>query len=276
MILKPEYLMVFAVLMAYLVEELLLFLILPMLANNGAVRKNYRQDDVPVAAGLAFPAVVMVCFAAIYLSGAYGGTSYNLYLMAIITMSFLGFVDDMLGQRDTLGLKGHLSKLILERQLTTGGLKALGGVLVAAYVSLFYSKSIPEFVLNAMLIGLFTNSMNLFDLRPGRCVKAFLVVFIALFFTVKTDLLIFVPLFGAVVAYFRYDLKALVMMGDTGSNVLGVTLGIMAVYGLGLWARLSLLVVLIVLHIYTEKYSLTKTIEKYKVLNALDRLGRGD
>ncbi|MGE5405062.1 MAG: hypothetical protein ACM3PP_08985 [Candidatus Saccharibacteria bacterium] len=274
--LKPEYLMVLAVIMAFLIEELLLYLILPMLTNNGAVRKNYRQDDVPVAAGLTFPATVMVCLAAIYLSGAYKETPYNLYLVAIITMSFLGFVDDMLGQRDTLGLKGHFSKLLFEHQLTTGGLKALGGSLVAGYVALFYSKSIPEFILNAVLIGLFTNSMNLFDLRPGRCVKAFLIVFIPLIFTIKTDLLIFIPLLGAVLAYFRYDLRALVMMGDTGSNVLGVTLGIMAVYGLGMWPRLALLAVLVVLHIYTEKYSLTKTIEKYKALNAIDRLGRGD
>ena len=64
------------------------------------------------------------------------------------------------------------------------------------------------------------------------------------------------------------------MMGDTGSNVLGISIGILMVMGYTFKVRVSWLVFLVLIHILTEKFSLTKIIEKNKVLNFIDKLGR--
>ena len=64
------------------------------------------------------------------------------------------------------------------------------------------------------------------------------------------------------------------MMGDAGSNVLGISIGIFMAFGYSMNVKIGWLVFLVLIHILTEKYSLTKIIEKNKVLNFLDRLGR--
>lgn len=273
---EPIYMAFFILIFAVLFQELLMYLVLPMLANSGALRLNYREEQIPVAGGITFPMTVLFCWVILRLAGFMGSDGYDLYLDGILGMAFLGFIDDMLGQRDSLGFRGHFKRLLMERQLTTGALKAIGGGVIAIFISIFCSDGLGELVVNILVIALFTNSMNLFDLRPGRCVKAFLLIFIPLIIFARVDYLIFVPILGAVLAYFRYDLRARVMMGDSGSNVLGITLGMMAAFGLGLPAKLVILALLIALHIYTEKYSLTKTIEKYRFLREFDRLGRGD
>lgn len=271
---ETKYLALFVILLALLLEEVLLQLVLPMLTANGAVRHNFRFQEIPVAAGLTFPVVILFSFIMIQLSAPLT-KSFDIYLVAVMAMALLGFVDDMLGQRDTLGFKGHFKSLLLERQLTTGALKALGGGLVAAYAALFFSQTIWEFLVNLIVIALFTNSMNLFDLRPGRCIKVFLLIFLPLIYFAGTTYLIFLPLLGAVLVYFPYDLKAKAMMGDTGSNVLGVTLGLLTVFSYDMTAKTIVAALLILLHLFTERFSITKIIDGNRVLNYLDRLGRG-
>jgi len=272
----PGYLAAFVLIVAFLLETIGVHMILPMLANYGALRENYRGDLIPVAGGITFPITILLCYILVQLSDGYTGNSFNLYLLAVMGMALLGLVDDMLGQRDSLGFRGHFGRLFKKGELTTGALKALGGGIIAVYVSLFYSRSLGEFLVNVLVIALFTNCMNLFDLRPGRCIKAFALFFLPMLAYSDSYFILFIPIAGAVLAYFPYDVKARVMMGDTGSNVLGVTLGIMAVYGLELPTRLMLLVGLILLHIFTERYSLSKIIDNNRFLRWLDRLGRGD
>ena len=128
-----------------------------------------------------------------------------------------------------------------------------------------------------MIIALFTNLLNLLDLRPGRAIKGFLffLLLIAILGLGDIDWLLLAPLLGAVLYYLLIDLRAGAMMGDAGSNVLGLTLGYLCVISLGLLPRLFILLGLLTMHWYTEKYSLSQTIEKVKVLKLLDELGRG-
>ena len=77
-----------------------------------------------------------------------------------------------------------------------------------------------------------------------------------------------------VLAYFNTDLKARGMMGDTGSNVLGISIGVLMALGYGIKVRVAWLVFLVLMHLITEKFSLTKIIEKNKVLKFIDDLGR--
>ncbi|HQE06418.1 MAG TPA: glycosyltransferase, partial [Tepidanaerobacteraceae bacterium] len=136
-----------------------------------------------------------------------------------------------------------------------------------------------EVIVNTLIIALFTNFFNLLDLRPGRAIKVYIIIFLAILAALnlaeKTDILLtFVPLLGFVVGYLPYDLKASSMMGDAGSNVLGISVGLLVVLSLSWHIRIAVLAFLIGIHFFTEKYSLTKLIEKNSLLNYLDNLGR--
>ena len=192
----------------------------------------------------------------------------------MMAMFFAGALDDLIGNRSVSGLKGHF-KSLFKGKLTTGGFKALFGGFVGLIISVCISKNIADIIVNTLVIALSTNLMNLFDLRPGRAIKVYLVIMIAIFFTL-TGYVQILPLLilPNVLAYFNYDLKAKAMMGDTGSNVLGISIGILMVMGYTFKVRVSWLVFLVLIHILTEKFSLTKIIEKNKVLNFIDKLGR--
>ncbi|WP_242848775.1 hypothetical protein [Syntrophomonas palmitatica] len=257
-----------------LVEVIVLHFLMGMLERSGAVRANYLGVDIPVSAGMSFPITIIVVFILFALFSCYQ-PRYHVFIFGLTAISFLGFIDDMLGRRDTLGFKGHIGELLRGR-MTTGGLKATGGFIIAFFIAFFSSHGMLSILLNTLLIALFTNLLNLFDLRPGRAVKAYLFFLLVILLSAhfQIDYLIYVPLLGAVLWYFRYDLKARVMMGDAGSNVLGLALGYYAMIALPLSMRIGMLVFLIAIHIYTEKYSLTSTIEKVSFLKWLDNLGR--
>ncbi|MGI6554063.1 MAG: hypothetical protein ACOX2P_01370 [Bacillota bacterium] len=63
------------------------------------------------------------------------------------------------------------------------------------------------------------------------------------------------------------------MLGDTGSNVMGIILGIVSVLLLPILVKSIILGMLVLLHIYTEKYSLTETIQKITFLRRIDEWG---
>jgi UDP-N-acetylmuramyl pentapeptide phosphotransferase/UDP-N-acetylglucosamine-1-phosphate transferase len=64
------------------------------------------------------------------------------------------------------------------------------------------------------------------------------------------------------------------MMGDTGSNALGLALGLTMVWGLPFTGKLLGLSILVAIHIVAEIYSISKLIEQSPVLRLLDKLGR--
>jgi UDP-N-acetylmuramyl pentapeptide phosphotransferase/UDP-N-acetylglucosamine-1-phosphate transferase len=103
----------------------------------------------------------------------------------------------------------------------------------------------------------------------------FVLLLIAAFGLTEADYLLLIPLLGTVLCYLPVDVKARAMMGDAGSNVLGLALGMYAAAWLSLPVRIGFLLFLIAMHLYTEKYSLTAKIESNKLLKAIDQLGRG-
>jgi len=269
-----------AMLVGAVVEGVALYFLLNMLLASGAVRKNYRGNDIPVSVGISFPVSLILVFLFYALIKRYD-FSFHIYLIGIISICFLGFIDDMLGQRDTLGFKGHFGALF-KGKLTTGGFKALGGGIIAFFLALSLSGLEPswkgwvDILLNTLIIALFTNMLNLLDLRPGRAIKGYLffLLLIILMAVGRVNWLLITPLLGIILVYFPVDLKARAMMGDSGSNVLGLTLGYYSIVFLSLPYRVAVLLFLIAMHIYTEKFSLTKTIEQVPLLRAIDQAGR--
>ncbi len=269
-----------AMLVGAIAEGVILYFLLNMLLESGAIRKNYLGNDIPVSVGISFPVSLILVFLFYALIQRYD-FSFHIYLIGIISICFLGFIDDMLGQRDTLGFKGHFGALF-KGKLTTGGFKALGGGIIAFFIALSVSgleslwNGWIDILLNTLIIALFTNMLNLLDLRPGRAIKGYLFFLFLIIFMAggRVNWLLIAPLLGVILVYFPVDLKARAMMGDSGSNVLGLTLGYYCVIYLSLPYRLGVLLFLIAMHIYTEKFSLTRTIERVPLLRIIDQAGR--
>lgn len=250
--------------------------IFKMLLKNGSVALNYREETIPVGMGLLFVLVqsILMFTSTIYLIGIDQSIILS-YIICIILIGLIGMIDDFIGEEDIKGFKGHIKSLFKGR-LTTGGLKAVVGLLLAIIFSVFLSNNLIEMIVNVLLVTLFTNIINLFDLRPGRSNKVFLLLSTVLIITaniIDYNFIIYSAM-GIILVYIRYDLKAKSMMGDVGSNALGMTLGTFCVLTQTLNLKLIYLIILIVLHIISEFSSFSKIIKNNKFLNYLDNIGR--
>lgn len=243
-----------------------------MLVQSGIVRQNYMGTMIPVGMGLVFlPYIIINACIATYF---FDEKLVPYYVLGVIAMSLAGVVDDLVGDRSSSGFKGHF-KALFKGTLTTGAFKALFGGAVAFLISLSFTKDIGEIILNTLLIALATNFFNLLDLRPGRALKVYSACCIpVLIFSSELSRLLLGGMLASALAYFWDDIKARTMMGDSGSNVLGASIGIIAAYEFGMWTKIALLTALILVHAVSEKYSITKIIENNRLLNYIDRLGR--
>lgn len=129
---------------------------------------------------------------------------------------------------------------------------------------------------DAALVALSANLANLFDRRPGRVIKVCLGVFAVLALAALADpALAGVALVaGAALGLLRPDLRAELMLGDTGSNPIGAALGLGAVIALPAPVRIGGLVVVLALNLASERVSFTEVIERNRPLRYLDELGR--
>lgn len=260
------------------VEWVMLVLVSPMLERGGASRPNYKGKIIPVAVGITFPLAFLVSFLPYPLLVG-NDQEVLLFLSGASVMSLLGLADDLLGNRDTLGFRGHIGSL-LKGRLTTGGLKLLAGGFLALFVSLYVHQSrwYNEWYLwlvDALVIALFTNFINLLDLRPGRAIKGFLIFLLpVILLAANRNWWLVIPVIAVVLVYFPWDLKARAMMGDAGSNVLGFTLGFLSVYHLSPYGRVLALVFLLAVQTAAERISLSSIIERVPPLRFIDNLGR--
>ncbi|MGQ5711097.1 UDP-N-acetylmuramyl pentapeptide phosphotransferase [Desulforudis sp. DRI-14] len=239
-------------------------------------RLNYRGDPIPMGMGLLFFIVPALSFAITYL--LVDARKFQIFVVVFLlvsaTMCLLGLIDDVFGSRAASGIKGHF-RCLFKGELTTGALKALGG-LVIAFLAAVSTAPLREVFLNTLIIALAANTLNLLDLRPGRAGKGFLLGAGLLAAAAwGNNLLIFLAVVtGTLLVYLPADLRAQAMMGDAGSNVLGATLGLTAVWVLDVPTRVVVLLALVVFHLFTEHYSLTEVIAKNRVLHFIDRIGR--
>lgn len=259
----------------YLITLILRPFFINMLQKSGAVRPNYRQEPIPVGLGLIFIFVYLLI--AFILMQWYSPEDVLSFLVGVLFFALLGLIDDLLGNRGSRGLKGHFGALF-RGELTTGALKALGGGLGALFISILTLKGQPwwEILIAALLIALAANTVNLMDLRPGRAIKVFYLWFFVLLsvYYSRMPLVLLAPLAGALFALAPIDLKAKGMLGDTGANLIGAALGLACAWAMPFTGQLILVVFLLLLHLFTERYSLTQIIEKNPLLRFLDNLGR--
>lgn len=277
----------------------------PVFASEALKRKNYRGKEIWTSCGIVFIMVSLTFWLIVQILGNYRLAGmffrefgYGIYVFSVLVIGFglFGFIDDVAGGEGTRGFKGHLRQ-VFRGGMTTGLLKAFGGFLVALLVAVkvsFYpgisTINVMVWIMNAVLIALTANFFNLLDLRPGRALKVFLpaaalVLGLALRYKYilaepiqETPIPFFVAPMLMIVAValvlFPGDLREKFMIGDAGSNVLGATVGLGLVLGTPPWWRLGILVFVLAITLISEIYSFSAVIERNRVLNYLDMLGR--
>ena len=267
----------------WLAARLLWTLLRPTLTVPNLLRSNWRGEAVPTAVGVVLPLAVVVVEAGRVLAAAAGVGPEELpphrsgVVVAMVGMGLLGLLDDLAGDEDARGFRGHLGELGRGR-LTTGGAKLFAGLAVAvlAVVVVGGEQSLPRLVADAALVALAANLGNLFDRRPGRATKVGVVAFAVLAAaTSAPDSLTGVAVAaGAAAALLLDDLRERLMLGDTGANALGGAVGLGVVAACGPVARTAVLAAVVAMNLASEAVSFGRVIDAVPPLRALDRWGR--
>ncbi len=205
-------------------------------------------------------------------------------MVAALGSGAFGALDDLRGDSSSKGLKGHLSALA-RGEVTTGAIKILGigasGLLAAALADRrrpgapSAAGRVATTVTGGAVVALGANLGNLLDLRPGRALKAGVLVGAPLLLggDDRSGAAVAASL-GASAALLPADLAGETMLGDTGANALGAVLATAFVERSGWRGRVLAAAVLLGLTVASERVSFTKVIESTPVLRDLDRWGR--
>ncbi|GIH42249.1 hypothetical protein Mco01_52490 [Microbispora corallina] len=255
-------------------------------ADEYWTRVNHRGEPVTLLEG---PAFVAGTAAAVALTPGLPLRARAAALLAGAGSGVLGAYDDVTGTSSSKGFKGHLAALA-RGEVTSGAVKILGigaaGLAAAALTPRPPSspavRAVDTLVDGALVAGA-ANLANLFDLRPGRAIKAGALAGAPLLAASlarpggprsrQTAALTGVTL-GAAAALLPEDLGERAMLGDAGANALGALLGLAATARLGRTGRLVALGAVAALTAASEKVSFTKVIAGNPVLNRIDMLGR--
>lgn len=272
-------------LISYILTAVTFSYLVKFTSETGLKKLNYRGETIPSSMGLIFVLLLplIITIGMLLSVKSFAMVNSLLFLFTVIGMGMMGFVDDQLGN-NVKGFRGHLRAFFREKKLTSGGLKLVFGAIIAFTFTVgnalwLKPDKFPWMsIVNFLIICLAANMINLFDLRPGRAGKVFLGTFILILLFSKyleSYISIFLPLLAILLYYLPFDLRAQVMMGDVGSNLLGSSLGIMMVWMLSDLGKIIALIILAGIHILAEKFSFSEIIERYRLLKQLDELGRG-
>jgi len=206
--------------------------------------------------------------AAITVAGA-GGAAFGAY-------------DDLAGSSDRRGFRGHLGAL-RHGEVTTGAVKLAGIGATGMASAALSGGNAADFVINTGLVAGVANLLNLFDLRPGRAIKAAVAASALVLVggplsrsaegTAGPAATAVAPPLAAALALLPEDLDEQAMLGDAGANALGAMIGA-AACRLPRSARVAVLAGTAWLNLVSEKVSFTKVIERTPALRRLDMLGR--
>lgn len=256
------------------------------LADAGLVRENYRGRRVAFPLGAVVGAAALVALAPLAFLDDRADLDLldpelRRWITYVLGVAFLGFLDDSLGQgtrQDTpRGWRGH-ARALASGRLSTGAIKAIGALALAAYVVSGRGLESFEYLADVALLILATNFFNLLDLRPGRAEKALVLLGAGLCLGAWTaEPLELLGIFlGPVLVGAWFTLRERAMLGDTGSALVGAIAGVWLLTTLDETGRLIALAVVAALTLYGEFRSISATVESVPPLRSLDSLGRVD
>lgn len=262
--------------------------LLEALAATNLSRVNYRQRTVVAGLGIALAVGLLAWAGPLALVGelasgsgwpARSGIAMSgpavAAVLAGLAFALLGLLDDLIQDQGHRGFLGHL-RALRHGGLTGGAVKLLGGALVALVVApLAVGLERPWYLMlvGAVVIASSANLANLLDLRPGRCTKVFLPLWVVGCLLDPTAGAWSAGLAGAAAGTFPLDLGERGMLGDAGANALGAVVGVLLVTGPA-WLLWALAVVLLGLQAASERVSFSRVIDGNRWLRAVDRLGR--
>jgi UDP-GlcNAc:undecaprenyl-phosphate GlcNAc-1-phosphate transferase len=220
-------------------------------------RTNHRGSPVSLLSGPAL-AVAALAAARLPLGGA---------ALAGLGAGLFGAYDDAAGGTDAAkGFHGHLGAL--RRGRLTAGVVKVAGIGTAGLLSarVLRPRRPLDILLGGAVVAATANLVNLLDLRPGRALKAGLLLSVAAGQP---------GVAGACVALLPADLAERTMLGDAGANALGAVLGLALVDRLpSRRARAGACAALAGLTAASELVSFSAVIDRTPPLRRLDRLGR--
>jgi UDP-GlcNAc:undecaprenyl-phosphate/decaprenyl-phosphate GlcNAc-1-phosphate transferase len=272
--------------------------VLRTLGEGGHTRLNYRERSLPFPFGVLIVIAALIALIPLALLARLAGAEVfhpellpiALYALGVAT---LGLIDDTLGEDRTdapgavgdapdlparpapRGWRGH-GRATLRGELSTGTLKAVGSLGLALFAMGLEDLSKAGWILAVAVLVLATNAFNLLDLRPGRAIKAFVLLGTGLTLgSLDARPLWSLGLFAApALVAGAYDLRERAMLGDTGANVLGALAGLWLVLTLSQTGQLVALASLIAITLYGELRSISALVERTPGLRALDSWGR--
>ena len=244
-------------------------------------RTNYRGNTVSLTGGIAAAAGTTVAA----LATAAPARTAAAAALATVGAAGFGLVDDRspdpAGAR---GLRGHL-RALARGQITTGTLKLVGipalSLVAAALLERDRSERCAgpvgralDVLTSGALIAGTANLVNLFDLRPGRALKATGAISLPLAVLPGPAGPVAAGTCGVLAAAWADDLAERTMLGDTGANALGALAGT----GLALLpsaaVRAGALTGVVALIGLSEKVSFSAVIDRTALARAVDRWGR--
>ena len=255
------------------------------LTAGGHTRVNYRGRSLPFPFGVLVLAASPIALIALMLlerlasSEVFHPEELPIAVYALGVLA-LGLVDDTLGERHGTrppprGWRGHGAAL-LRGELSTGALKAAGSLGLALFAMSYLPLSNARWLLAAAVLVLATNVFNLLDLRPGRTLKALVLLGAGLLIgSANARPLWALGLFlaPALVAGF-VDLRERAMLGDTGASLLGAVAGLWLVLSLSGTGQVVALALLAAISVYGELRSISELVERTPGLRELDSWGR--
>lgn len=259
----------------YLLQRVLSFLKI----NNNIIT-NYNNIKVYNSSGIFIILNILLFCTFILLNECYIDNQINIsgvvsVVVGVLSTAFTGYMDDTANDIPK-GLKGHFRSL-LSGEFTSGVFKAIVGFFSSLIICIAVGYKNTDLFLNSAIILLSQNFFNLMDLRPGRAIKAYLAFSILVFTFTKVFFLYYVINAGIIISlliYLPYEMKEICMLGDTGSNTLGIVMGIFMSSIVNLKLRLLILSFLVFCHLYAEKKSISSFILNNKALRYIDLMGR--
>ena len=147
-----------------------------LVASGPVRRRNYRGLELPATAGigiivgtlagLALTAVLHMIFGSSQMLAEAAGSGL-LFAGAAGLFGFIGLWDDIAGTDGERGWRAHAHAAIRGRA-TAGAIKLVGGAAAALILSSVLEHRFWWALVDAVIIALSANAVNLLDKRPGR------------------------------------------------------------------------------------------------------------
>ena len=240
------------------------------LKKMGLIKKNFQDEKVYVIGGL----FLFIGGLIILLINYIVFIEYRDYISRILFLSSIttaaGLLDDISGNKEDQGFSGHISALLCG-EITTGIFKASSISLAVFFV---LQGNILTKILDFGILVFITNFMNLLDLRPGRSIKFFFLISWIWLVFLPEFIEYFIPVYFLLLLYLPREMNAIYMLGDSGSNLLGIILGFPVLFIPSLIFKVFIFITFLSLNLLAEKYSFTEMIAQNNVLNFIDSWGR--